>query len=92
MEMGKDGEEDILRALHKAMQMEFGHAMAEKMIDEIRNLVHKQTAGGGQGRKERTRREAAAMEARRRNLGINGTRDGQSGRRRPRGRGYEERD
>ena len=56
MELGKDGEEEILGALHKAMQMKFGHAMAGKMIDEIRKLVHEQMAGGGPGKKRRDKK------------------------------------
>ena len=39
MEVGEEGEEEVLGCLHRAMRDEFGHVAAQTMIEGIRNFA-----------------------------------------------------
>ena len=52
MEVGEEGEEEVLGCLHRAMREEFGHVTAQTMIEGIRNFVREQEDGRDRGKKE----------------------------------------
>ena len=45
MEVGEEGEEEILMCVHRAMREEFGHVVAKKMIKGVRDFVREQREG-----------------------------------------------
>ena len=51
MEVGEEGEEEVLGCLHRAMRDEFGHVAAQTMMEGIRNFVREQEDGRDRGKK-----------------------------------------
>ena len=59
MEVGEEGEEEILVCLHRAMQEEFGDVVAKKMIKGVRDFVREQMEEAARRKQQREEEEAA---------------------------------